>query len=144
VIGAGRAGAPLFQLFGRTAATTFATPFGTNMYDSLQAMLERRFNAGFQIAVGYTWSKVIGWNDNSDSGPAVNSLAYFERNRVVRGYDRPHNLQISNVIELPFGKGKLGRAMEAFEALCWAVGRSIIFSVSTAARHSRSAHRGLR
>jgi len=25
---------------------------------------------------------------------------------VVRGYDRPHNLQITNIWELPFGKGK--------------------------------------
>jgi hypothetical protein len=106
VIGAGRAGAPLFQRFGRTAATTIVTPFGTNVYDSLQSMLERRFAGGIQLAAAYTWSKIIGWNDNSDSGPSVNALAHFDRNRVVRGYDRPHNLQISNVIELPFGRGK--------------------------------------
>ncbi|MGH9661903.1 MAG: hypothetical protein ACRD96_25370, partial [Bryobacteraceae bacterium] len=106
VIGAERNGQPLFQRFGRTATTTLSTPFGTNHYDSLQTMLERRFSQGIQLAAAYTWSKAIGFNDNSDSGPAVHALAYFDRNRVVRGYDRPHNLQISNIIELPFGNGK--------------------------------------
>jgi hypothetical protein len=49
---------------------------------------------------------VIGYQDNNDSGPAVNSLTHFQRNRSIRNYDRPHNLQISQIWELPFGKGK--------------------------------------
>ncbi|MBI1897730.1 MAG: TonB-dependent receptor [Acidobacteria bacterium] len=106
VIGAGRSGQPLNQQFGRTAATTLVTPFGTNRYDSLQATLERRFANGFQMGTAYTWSKVIGNNDNSDSGPAVRALRYFDRNHVVRGYDRTHNFQVTNIVELPFGPGK--------------------------------------
>ncbi len=106
VIGAGQAGRPFRQKFGRTANVTQVTPFGTNMYDSLQATLTRRFSGGMQVDVAYTWSKVIGYQDNNDSGPAVNALAYFDRNRTVRGYDRPHNLHISQVWELPFGKGR--------------------------------------
>jgi hypothetical protein len=106
VIGAERNGQPLYQRFGRTATTTLVTPFGTTHYDSLQATLERRFSQGLQVGVNYTWSKVIGFNDNSDSGPSVNALPYFNRNYVVRGYDRTHNLQITNVWELPFGKGR--------------------------------------
>ena len=106
VIGAGSGGRPLQALFGRTSATTVTEPFGTTMYDSLQATLEKRFSQGMQLNFAYTWSKVIGYQDNNDSGPAVNALAYFQRNRSVRNYDRRHNLQISNIWELPFGKGK--------------------------------------
>src|SRR5437870_3742611 len=45
VIGADQAGRPLFQKFGRTAATTFLSPLGTGQYNSMQARLERRFSA---------------------------------------------------------------------------------------------------
>ncbi|MBI3683591.1 MAG: TonB-dependent receptor [Acidobacteria bacterium] len=106
VIGSENTGRPLNQRFGRLTATTMITPFGTTMYDSLQAQLDRRFAAGLSLAVGYTWGKVIGFADNSDSGPSVNAIPYFNRNRVVRGYDRTHNLHVSNIWELPFGKGK--------------------------------------
>jgi hypothetical protein len=106
VIGAGASGRTLFPQWRKTADVTKPVPFGTTMYDSLQATLERRFAQGMQLNVAYTFSKVIGFQDNNDSGPAVNAIAYFDRNRSVRGFDRPHNLQISQVWELPFGKGK--------------------------------------
>jgi len=106
IIGADNAGQPLRQRFGRSAPSTLVTPFGTTQYNSLQATLERRFNRGLSMGTTYTWSKVIGPADNSDSGPSVNALAFFGRNRVVRGYDRTHNLQITQIWEVPFGPGK--------------------------------------
>lgn len=106
VIGAGQAGRPLVQRFGRTAATTLLSPLGTGQYNALQASLDRRFSKGLQIGAHYTWSKAIGSIDNSDSSPQIRALAYFDLNRAVRGYDRTHNLQITNIWELPFGKGK--------------------------------------
>jgi hypothetical protein len=106
VIGSENRGRPLNQRFGRVTATTMATPFGTTVYDSLQTMIERRFSAGLSLAATYTWGKVIGFNDNSDSGPSTHALPYFLRNRTVRGYDRTHNFQVTNLWELPFGRGK--------------------------------------
>lgn len=104
VIGADQAGRPLFQQFGRTAATTFLSPLGTGQYNSMQARLERRFSAGVQLATHYTWSKAIGPVDNTDSSPSIKALPYFNANRVPRSYDRTHNLQLSGIWELPFGK----------------------------------------
>lgn len=118
-IGSGAAGRPLNQQFGRTASTIKAQPFGTTMYDSLQATLERRFANGMQFNASYTWSKVIGYQDNNDSGPSVASLAYFERNRFVRGYDIPHNLAMTHIWELPFGKG---RKFASSGPVAWLVG----------------------
>ena len=106
VIGSDNASRPLNQRFGRVTDTTMVTPFGTTTYDSLQAQLDRRFMAGLSVSTAYTFGKAIGFADNSDSGPSVNALAFFDRNRVVRGYDRAHNLQVSSMWELPFGKGR--------------------------------------
>ncbi|MFN7923129.1 MAG: TonB-dependent receptor [Bryobacteraceae bacterium] len=106
VIGADQAGRPLFQKFGRTAATTFIQPLGTGQYNAMQARLERRFLKGLQTGVHYTWSKAMGWIDNTDSAPSVRAYSYLLRNRVVRGYDRTHNVQLTAIWELPFGKGQ--------------------------------------
>ena len=107
VIGAGQNGRPLFQRFGRTAATTqVLAALGTGNYNALQTTLERRFAQGVQIAVNYTWSKAIGMTDNSENNPRVQAINYYSLNRAVVNYDRTHNLQITNILELPFGKGK--------------------------------------
>ncbi len=106
VIGGDQAGRPLFQRFGRTAATTYLSPLGTGQYNAMQARLDRRFSHGVQFGAHYTWSKAIGPVDNTDSSPSIKALAYFGRNRVPRSYDRTHNLQLSNIWELPFGKGR--------------------------------------
>ncbi len=104
--GAGPAGQPLKQLFGRTAVTTQYQPLGTNQYNALQSKLERRFAQGVQVAATYTWSKAIGVTANDDATPRVNALAYYYLNRAVLNFDRTQNLAISGVLELPFGKGK--------------------------------------
>lgn len=105
-IGRGAAGRPLNQRFRRTADTIEPGPLGNALYDSLQATLERRFSQGMALNVAYTWSKAINWVNNNDDGLAVNYLGAILRNRKLAGYDRPHNLQISHIWELPFGPGK--------------------------------------
>jgi len=103
--GRANSGRPLFGKFGRTTSSSMITPIGTNMYDSLQTKLERRFSQGVQFGAAYTWSKSIAWTQDSGS-PAVKALQYFSLNRSVPGFDRKHNLQLSGMWELPFGKGK--------------------------------------
>ena len=107
IIGAGQSGRPLLQKFGRTAATNQVfTPLGTGQYNSLQASLQRRFAQGLQLSANYTWSKAIGITDNSENNPRVQALQYFDMNRTLVGYDRTHNVQITSIWELPFGKGR--------------------------------------
>ena len=108
VIGGGQGGRPLFAKFGRTAATTEVfTPVGSSQYNSLQTSVARRFAQGFQLSANYTYSKSIGVTDNSENNPRVQAFAYYALNRSVLNYDRTHNIQITNIWELPFGKGKL-------------------------------------
>ncbi len=107
-IGGGRNGRQLFGKFGRDASTTRVGPIGDSEYNAMQARLDRRFRNGYQIGVSYTWSKSIGiaGADNSDGSPRIKIPQFYHLNRALSGFDRTHNLQITNIFELPFGKGK--------------------------------------
>ena len=100
--GGGNAGRILNQQYGRTANTTLQLPYedGTGRYDSLQATLTRRFSGGFQLQTSYTFSKSMSW------ATSWMDPSQFHRNRALSSFDRPHNLQIGWVAELPFGEGK--------------------------------------
>jgi hypothetical protein len=107
-IGGGQAGQQLNRAFGRTANTRMVSPLGNSHYDSLQARLQRRFAGGYSIQTAYTWSKSITTSGPSDSSGTL-SIAipeYYDLNRRLSAFDRTHNLQITNITELPFGRGK--------------------------------------
>ena len=108
VLGAGPAGQPLFQKFGRTAATNVYYPWGSARYDSLQTSLERRFAQGYSLKFAYTWSKNLGLccGDLSDGGPAIYVPEYYNLNKSILQYDIPHKFSVLGVAQLPFGKGK--------------------------------------
>ena len=108
VIGAGNAGRPLFERFGRTGSTNILGNPGWSNYDSLQSSLVRRMANGFQTRVSYTWSRAFGicCDTLSDNPPEVQALDYFDLNEALLPQDRPHNFQWSFVAEMPFGVGK--------------------------------------
>ncbi len=107
-IGGGRAGRQLFGPFGRDAQTRMVAPVGDSRYDSLQTRLERRFSGGFQLGIHYTWSKSLGiaGNDDSDGIARIKIPDFYYLNRALSGFDRTHNLQITSLVELPFGRNK--------------------------------------
>lgn len=108
VLGAGRAGQPYFQKFGRTTLTRMFTVVGHTQYDSLQAQLNRRFSNGIQINTNYTWSKTMGIAGvtNSDNAPAIQIPQYYHLNRALAGIHIPHRFNFSTIFELPLGPGK--------------------------------------
>lgn len=107
-LGTGRNGRQLFAKYGRTAATLLVSPVDGSRYDSLQTRLTRRFTNGYMISAHYTWSKSIGvaGNDNSDGEPYIKIPQYYYLNRALSGFDRTHNFGLTNIFELPVGKGK--------------------------------------
>lgn len=107
--GAGRAGQPYFQRFGRTARTALFSPLGHTTYDSLQASLERRFAQGFQINANYSFSKNLGLagaDDQHDGAPRIRALHLLYLNRAYTRIHTPHRFNLSTIFEFPFGKGK--------------------------------------
>ena len=101
-----QAGRQLNQLFGRTGQTRLIAPIGDSQYDALQTRLDRRFANGFQIGVNYTFSKSTGiaGNPNSDGALRINIPEYLRPEPSLSDFDRPHNLNITNITELPFGR----------------------------------------
>ena len=100
----------------RQAETT-----GSSTYHSLQVNFDKRFSDGLKFQVAYTFSRAIG--DVFDSGGrSVNALPQDSYNlraeRGLVGFDRPHNLVINYIYELPFFKGRndaLGRVLGGWE-----------------------------
>jgi hypothetical protein len=107
-IGGGQAGRQLNQKFGRTAQTRVIAPIGDTKYDALQARLDRRFANGIQLGVSYTLSKSVGiaGSPDSDGVPRIMIPEFYSLNTSLSPFDRTHNLNITNVTELPFGPAK--------------------------------------
>src|SRR3954466_1694284 len=107
-IGGGQAGRQLNQKFGRTAQTRVIAPIGDTKYDALQTRLDRRFANGIQLGVSYTLSKSTGiaGSPDSDGVPRIMIPQFYSLNTALSPFDRTHNLNITNVTELPFGPGK--------------------------------------
>jgi hypothetical protein len=107
-VGGGQARRQLNVAFGRTAQTLLVAPVGDSSYNALQARLNRRFANGWQLDVNYTFSKSISdsGQPDSDNTPRITIPDFYHLNRALSNFDRTHNLQISNIVELPFGKGK--------------------------------------
>ena len=103
VVGAGRAGQPLFNQFGRTGSTTATVKDGRpeRKYHSMQVKVDRRMRGGLMLTNSYTLARGWDYNDNYPAAP----------DRFERGYGRSsfdnccptHNYTGSFVYMLPVG-----------------------------------------
>jgi len=103
VIGAGAAGQPLNQAFGRKASTTTIIGVSTH-YNSLQLKLNRRFSQGLQVTTSYTYSKSIDYCSDRTCTPY--NQYDFQQNRARSNFDITQVFVQSVLYELPFGKGQ--------------------------------------
>jgi hypothetical protein len=103
VIGAGVAGQPYYQKFGRTASTYQAGPIWTSTYNSLQATLEHKIADGIQLSANYVWSKAIGTNNG---GGTVLDTQYWSLNRARLNFNRAQVFNLYGALDLPFGKDR--------------------------------------
>ncbi|HZY61473.1 MAG TPA: TonB-dependent receptor, partial [Edaphobacter sp.] len=101
--GTGAAGQLLRAKFGRTATTTLRGQINSNNYNALQANLTRRFSNGLYVHAAYTYSKVL--DIVSNQAGAMDNIN-LSRNYGPSSFDTTHNLVVSHIYELPFGKGK--------------------------------------
>lgn len=72
---------------------------GWSWYNALQVRLERRFSKGFTILAGYTFSKNIDATTYQNAGDPLPT-------RAIAALDRPQQISLTGMWELPFGKGR--------------------------------------
>ena len=91
----------------------YTRAIGSSHYNSLQVKLDRRFAAGLQMLVSYTYSKSIdntsgyfGVEDGAGSRSSIQNFFDPNSNRGPSGFDIPHFLSWFTVYEFPAGHGK--------------------------------------
>ena len=89
--GTGKAGQPLYILYGNPSTISDDEPFNTTTYNGWQTQLTRRVGAGVFGAV-YTFSRAIDYSDNDDAALTFPYPADWSRNKALAGYDRTHQL----------------------------------------------------
>lgn len=98
-LGGGTASEPQAK-YGITGGVTFVDPIASDVYESLQMRLVKRFSHGFQSQIAYTYSHDIGFT------PSILIPQYRNYDRYTTPLDRPNTFVWSATYELPFGKGR--------------------------------------
>lgn len=100
--GAVTADRPFARLYGRTADVLLSDFMLSNSYHSLQVQVNKSFQKlGGKLTVAYTMSRSVDYTDAF----ALDNDIIIDANRGPSPFDRRHNLVISHVLKLPFGKG---------------------------------------
>lgn len=91
----------------------------SSRYHALQTSLSRRFSAGLEFRVTYTWSKSIDDSSGTyglDGGGAVSNPTNLNADWGLSNFNRTHNLRISGIYDLPYkGKGLTGRLLGGWQ-----------------------------
>jgi Carboxypeptidase regulatory-like domain len=101
VVGADRAGQPLFTKWGRTADTSDPQPVGSE-YNSMQVKVDRRMRGGLLLTNSYTLARAYSYS-NGDGGPTISTPADPERGWQRTTFDSTHSLVSSFVYLMPWG-----------------------------------------
>jgi hypothetical protein len=102
--GTGKAGQPLYALYGNSSTISDDEPFNTVTYNGWQTQLTRRV-ATVALGAVYTFSRAIDYSDNDGASLLFPVPANWARNKALAGYDRTHNFEFYATYALPFGSG---------------------------------------
>jgi hypothetical protein len=76
-------------------------------YNGLTLSAERKYKAGLQYQVGYTWAKnLTNSHDDWESGWGAQNAYNFRPEWADNLYTRRHRLVFNSIWDLPFGKNK--------------------------------------
>ena len=131
------AGTAVRQFGGRFAEIDYKTSGGTDMYNSLQSSLQRRFARGLSLGAQYTWAKELGTSSGSNEATTAQNPYDFGTEYGRGIFDIRHSLNATLLYDLPFGHGKAYSLSGPLDLIA-AAGRSAASSTSAAAFPSMS------
>ena len=84
-------------------------PFGSSIYHSMQASVEKRFSSGFSILGSFTAAKLIDNTSAAGSGTVISTIqdpTNLRAERTIDTQDVAKRLVVSSLWDLPVGKGR--------------------------------------
>jgi Carboxypeptidase regulatory-like domain len=104
---------PYASIVGQGGVAKITQTESNSNYNALQAVFRQRLTAGLELTANYTWSHSltddIGFYGVSNN----NSNQYYQQNAYdmrsewgPAGTDTRHNISVTGVYDLPFGRGK--------------------------------------
>jgi hypothetical protein len=91
----------LLRAYPEFSGVSTTADLGYSWYHALQVRGEKRFSAGLNASVSYTWSKNM-----SATGYLNGNLIDAGLEEVISSGDRTNRLAVTWIYELPFGQGK--------------------------------------
>jgi len=80
---------------------------GHSTYHSMALKFSKRYSAGLTVQGSYNLSKLLTDSDGYSSTPTAMDAVYNLRlEKSIGAYDQTHNVKLTYVYEMPFGKGK--------------------------------------
>ena len=80
---------------------------GHSTYHSMEVKFSRRYSAGLTMQASYVFSKALTDADNYSGTPtSMDPLYNLRLEKSIAGFDQTHQVKLTYVYELPFGKGK--------------------------------------
>jgi hypothetical protein len=99
----------LIQPLSNLSNMTQFDPTNSSSFNSLQVKLVKRYSAGLQFLLSYTFGKSLDHAGAPASGGGAvggpQSVTLFEQSRGPSGFDVKHRFVLSYVWDLPFGEG---------------------------------------
>lgn len=92
-----------FQKFGLEQGLFETCNCDNSSYHGLQLELQKRVSHGLDFLATYTFAKAL---DNTEYGSVYDNNLDWRADHGPANFDRAHTLTISNVWELPFGRGR--------------------------------------
>ncbi|MGH9430653.1 MAG: TonB-dependent receptor domain-containing protein [Terriglobia bacterium] len=93
---------PLFPKFGLEQGIYQDCNCANSSYNSLQAQLQKHASHGLDFTLTYTYAKAM---DYTETGPADNNYNW-RPDYGPASWDRTHALTLTNVWQLPYGRGR--------------------------------------
>ena len=92
-----------FQRFGLEQALYETCNCDNSSYHGLQVKLQKRVSRGLDFLATYAYAKAL---DNTEYGSVYDNNLDWQADHGPANFDRTHTFTLSNVWELPFGRGR--------------------------------------
>jgi hypothetical protein len=102
ILGANRAGQPLFVKFGRTRPDVSPIPVKSK-YNSMQVKVDRRMRGGLLLTNSYTLGRGYSYINGDGTRGTIATPADIERSWQRTSFDSTHTFNSSFVYQLPWG-----------------------------------------